>query len=166
MQHPIIQFFAPFRSLFTRKATFIWFIVVIFGYLLRLDHYGISSFVRWLHLPASSYLLLLHFFHASSWFLGDVMATWMTLCQEKFSLISFNGRLLAVGDGIKIPKESQCQPGLTYLQSPSRNPSKPQRFIGHHFGCIGLWRNNPIPSEPFCKRPKSIRYRGCVHSIH
>ena len=138
MKHNIFQLLAPFRPLFSRQASFIWFIVVIFGFLLRFDHYGISSFVRWLHLPASSYPLLVHFLHASSWSLSEVMMTWITLCQEKFPLVSLNGRLLIVGDGIKVPKESQCQPGLKYLHSPSQNQSKPQRFSGHHFGCIAF----------------------------
>ena len=66
------------------------------------------------------------------------MLTWISLCREKFSLVSLNGRLLVIGDGIKVPKESQCQPGLTYLHSPSQNQSKPQKFVGHHFGCIAF----------------------------
>ncbi|RLA38864.1 MAG: hypothetical protein DRR42_28055 [Gammaproteobacteria bacterium] len=138
MQNDIFQLLAPFRPLFSRKAPFIWFIVVIFGFLLRFDHYGISSFVRWLHLPVSSYPLLIHFFHATSWSLGEVMMAWITLCQQKFPLVSLNGRLLIVGDGIKVSKESQCQPGVKFLHSPSQNQSKPQRFNGHHFGCISF----------------------------
>ena len=62
MQHDIAQFLSSFRPLFSRKATFIWFVVIIIGFILRLDHYGVSSFIRWLHLPASDYVLLLHFF--------------------------------------------------------------------------------------------------------
>lgn len=138
MEQDIFQLLSPFRSQFTRKSTFIWFVVVLFGFLLRFDHYGVSSFVRWLHLPASSYPLLLNFFHSSAWSSGELMMRWIALSQEKFPLVSFNGRLLVLGDGIKIPKESQCQPGLKYLHSPSQNQSKPQRFIGHHFGCIAF----------------------------
>ena len=47
MQPNIFQLLASFRSLFSRQAAFSWFIVVIFGFLLRFDHYGVSSFVRW-----------------------------------------------------------------------------------------------------------------------
>ena len=138
MKHNIFQLLTPFRPLFSRKASFTWFIVIIFGFLLRFDHYGVSSFVRWLHLPASSYPLLIHFFNASSWSLSEVMITWIALCQEKFPLVSVNDRVLIVGDGIKVSKESQCQPGLKFLHSPSQNQSKPQRFNGHHFGCIAF----------------------------
>ena len=138
MQHDIFQLLSQFRPLFSREASFTWFVVIIFGFLLRFDHYGVSSFVRWLHLPASSYPLLIHFFNASSWSLSEVMITWITLCQEKFPLVSLNGRLLIIGDGIKVSKESQCQPGLKFLHSPSQNQSKPQRFNGHHFGCIAF----------------------------
>jgi len=138
MKHSIFQLLASFRPLFSREASFTWFVVIIFGFLLRFDHYGVSSFVRWLHLPASSYPLLIHFFNASSWSLSEVMIAWIRLCQENFSLVSLNGRLLIIGDGIKVSKESQCQPGLKFLYSPSQNQSKPQRFNGHHFGCIAF----------------------------
>ena len=134
----IIELLTPFRPLFSRWAAFAWFVVVIAGFLLRVDHYGVSSFVRWLHLPASTYPLILHFFHASSWSLGEVMMTWMTFSQEHFSLVSCNGRLVALGDGIKVPKESHCQPGLKYLHSPSQNQNKPQTFVGHNFSCIAF----------------------------
>ncbi len=66
------------------------------------------------------------------------MMTWITFCREKFTLVSLNERLLIVGDGIKVSKESQCQPGLKFLHSPSQNQSKPQRFKGHHFGCTAF----------------------------
>ncbi len=100
MDHTIFQLLTPFRPLFSREASFTWFIVVIFGFLLRFDHYGVSSFVRGLHLPATGYPLLIHFFHASSWSIGEVMMTWITLCRENFTLVSLNERLLIVGDGI------------------------------------------------------------------
>ena len=138
MEHTIFDLLAPFRPLFSRQASFTWFVVVIFGFLLRFDHYGVSSIVRWLHLPTTSYPLLIHFFHSSSWSLSEVMMTWITFCREKFTLVSLNERLLIVGDGIKVSKESQCQPGLKFLHSPSQNQSKPQRFKGHHFGCTAF----------------------------
>lgn len=138
MQYNIFQLLCSFRSLFSRQASFVWFVVVIFGFLVRFDHYGVSSFVRWLSLPGSTYPLLLNFFHATSWSLSEVMMTWMRICQEQFSLVSLNGRLLVVGDGIKIPKEAQCQPGIKYMHGSSQNQSKPQRFSGHHFGCIAF----------------------------
>jgi len=136
MQHDIYQILSQFRPLFSRQAAFIWFIVVIFGFLLRFDHHGVSSFVRWLHLPASAYPCILHFFQANSWSLGEVMMAWMTFCQDKLPLVSHNERLLVIGDGIKIPKESRCQPGIKQLHSPSQNQAKPQQFAGHHFGCV------------------------------
>jgi hypothetical protein len=134
----ILDLLSGFRPAFSRQAAFLWFTVVILGFLLRFDHYGVSSFVRWLSMPETTYPLILHFFHASSWSLGEVMILWMGFCQEKFPLVSHNGRLLVLGDGIKIPKESRRQPGIKFLHSPSQNQTKPQRFLGHHFGCIAF----------------------------
>ena len=138
MENLIFQLLNSFRPLFSRQMSFVWFIVVIFGFLLRFDHYGVSSFVRWLYLPASTYPLLLNFFHATSWSLGEIMLKWMDISQNNFPLVSHNGRLLVAGDGIKIPKESKSQPGLKYMHGSSGNQSKKQRFIGHHFGCIAF----------------------------
>ncbi len=47
----ILEMLIPFRKLFSREASYVWFLVIIIGFLMRFDHYGISSFIRWLHLP-------------------------------------------------------------------------------------------------------------------
>ena len=138
MPFNIIKLLTIFRPLFSYRATFLWFVVVILGFLLRFDHYGVSSFVRWLSLPANSYPLIIHFFHTASWSLGEVMMVWMKFCIENFSLVIVNERLVVVGDGIKVPKESNCQPGTKYLHSPSQNQNKPQKFVGHSFGAISF----------------------------
>ena len=138
MPFNIINLLTIFRPLFSYRATFLWFVVVILGFLLRFDHYGVSSFVRWLYLPTNSYPLILHFFHTSSWSLGEVMMVWMKFCIEHFSLVVVNDRLVVIGDGIKVPKESHYQPGTKYLHSPSQNQNKPQKFVGHSFGSIAF----------------------------
>jgi len=94
--------------------------------------------VRWLGLSPSSYELLLHFFRAKSWQLGNVMLHWMPWCQHSFDLVKFRGRLVCIGDGIKLAKEAICQPGLKWMRHSSQNNNKPNRFIGQHFGCIAF----------------------------
>lgn len=141
MTSKILEILVPFRTLFSREAAYIWFLVIIIGFLLRFDHYGVSSFIRWLHLSETTYPLLIHFFHANSWSLGKVMMTWIDFSINNFPLISHNGRILAVGDGIKIPKEGTHQPGIKSMHSPSQNQNKPQKFKGHHFGCIAFIAN-------------------------
>lgn len=66
------------------------------------------------------------------------MLQWMTWCYRSFSLVEIQGRLVCVGDGIKMAKEAKKQPGLKRLYNGSQNQNKPKRFIGHHFGCIAF----------------------------
>ena len=55
------------RPAFSRKATFVWFVVVFAGFVTRNDTYGVSSIVRALWLAPACYPCLLHFFHSSAW---------------------------------------------------------------------------------------------------
>jgi hypothetical protein len=45
MINEISRILEQFRSCFSRSAAFNWFVVVIFGFMVRLDHHGVSSFV-------------------------------------------------------------------------------------------------------------------------
>jgi len=138
MKTEIFFILKEFRCQFSRNSAFIWFSIVIYGFLLRFDSYGITSFVRWLGLTPDSYPLLLHFFHANSWNHGKLMMQWMHWCISNFSLVRLNGRILCIGGGIKIPKEAEKQPGLKKLHNESQNSTKPKKFIGHHFGCLAF----------------------------
>ncbi|WP_177428351.1 hypothetical protein [Candidatus Venteria ishoeyi] len=89
-------------------------------------------------LAPSSYELLLNFFQAKSWRLGEVMLQWMQWCQQSFDLVYVQERLVCIGDGIKVPKEAKRQPGLKWMHHSSQNNNKPNRFIGQHFGCIAF----------------------------
>ncbi len=138
MKTDIFLILNGFRGQFSRNASFIWFLAVIFAFLLRFDTYGVTSFVRWLGLMPDSYPLLLNFFRAESWSHGMVMMQWMNWCIYNFSMVRINGRVLCIGDGIKIPKEAKKQPGLKRLHNESQNSTKPKKFIGHHFGCLAF----------------------------
>ena len=138
MKTEILLILNIFRGQFSRKAAFIWFTVAVFGFLLRFDNYGVTSFIRWLGMTPDCYPLLLNFFHASSWSHGRLMMQWMHWCIFSFSVVRINGRILCLGDGIKIPKEAKKQPGLKRLHNESQNSTKPEKFIGRHFGCLAF----------------------------
>ena len=75
MINEISRILEQFRPCFSRRAAFEWFVIVIFGFMIRLDHYGVSSFVRWLCIDPQLYTSLLWFFRASSWELRNVNVT-------------------------------------------------------------------------------------------
>jgi hypothetical protein len=49
-----------------------------------------------------------------------------------------NGRILLVGDGIKIPKEGRKMPAVKGLHQESESNSKPAYIMGHSFQAVGV----------------------------
>jgi len=52
------ELLAEFRSCFSRKATYQWFIVIVAGLLVRTDHLGVTSVIRGLFLSVDYVTLL------------------------------------------------------------------------------------------------------------
>jgi len=143
-----------FRPCFSRKAAFDWFVVVVFGFMVRLDHHGVTSFVRWLSIEPRLYTSLLSFFRASSWNLKTIMLRWWQIVLScGCPLIKIDGRLLLGGDGIKISKEAEKMPGVKRLHQESDNSGKAPYIYGHHHGAIGIlagWVKKTVLYSPLC----------------
>ncbi len=127
-----------FRPVFTYQAAFNWFVIVIVGFLIRFDHVGVTSFVRWLYLDPVHYNALLLSFKATSWKIEDLLAKWISMAVNLFPVVTFNKRILLIGDGIKICKEAEKMPGVKKLHQESNNSGKGDTIWGHHFGYVGL----------------------------
>ena len=96
-----------FKDCFSRVAAFNWFVVIIMGFIVRLDHHGVTSMIRWLNLDSSLYTALLSFFRASSWQLPRIQKRWQQIVLSLTPMVTINGRFLIAGDGIKISKEAK-----------------------------------------------------------
>ena len=127
-----------FESCFARRAAFSWFVVIVFGLLVRLDQHGVTSLFRWLGLQPNLYLCALSFFRASSWTLADLQLRWSKIVEEQFPLITVGDYLIVIGDGIKIAKEARKMPGVKKLHQDSDNSGKAEYIFGHHHGVIGI----------------------------
>jgi hypothetical protein len=127
-----------FRPLFSYQKTYACFLLVLLGFILRMDHYGVSSTLRWLGLSPNVYDALIHFFHSSAWHLDQVMSHWIQWCRRAFPMITVEQRLVLLGDHIKVPKEAVRHPGVVQLYQDSGNSGKPRRFWGHHFGTVAV----------------------------
>lgn len=130
--------FQALRPAFTRQATFVWFVVLFVGLVLRSDLYGVSSVVRALDLNPIYYPSLLHFFHSSAWTLQGLYRRWWTWLQAQQILVRVDGRLVMLGDHTKQPKDARRMPQVTTLHQDSETSSKPSFFRGHHWGCLAL----------------------------
>jgi hypothetical protein len=127
-----------FRTVFSYEAAFHWFVIIILGFIIRIDHVGATSFIRWLYLEPKHYDALLLSFRATSWKIEELLAKWTAMAVNLFPVIMFSGRMLLIGDGIKVSKEAQKMPGVKKLHQDSDNSGKADTIWGHHFGYVSL----------------------------
>jgi len=145
-----------FRPCFTYTATFNWFCTVVFGFIVRIDLCGVSSFVRWLGLRPELYTAMLSFFRAPSWQLSTILKHWCNIVLERCPLPKIDGRLMLAGDGIKISKEAERMPAVKRLHQESDNSGKAPYIYGHHWGVIGVlagWVKKNLLHPPLCRAP-------------
>lgn len=72
-----------FYSCFSRQSSFFWFVITVFGLIVRNDAYGVTSMIRWLSLKPALYLTYLNFFRASSWKLEEIQQRWSRIVQSR-----------------------------------------------------------------------------------
>ena len=127
------------RPAFSRQVSFMWFATVVAGLMVRPELRGVTSIIRALNLRPKLYDPLRKHFHSSAIKLDQLAALWTRTVQRLFSNpVRFNGRLVLVGDGIKIPKRGKQMPGVKLLHQRSNCSSSSQyesRFID--------WRGDP-----------------------
>ncbi len=134
----ISRILSGFRPCFTRTAAFNWFVIVVYGFIVRIDVCGASSFIRWLGIKPKLYTAMLSFFRASSWNLHDILQRWVQIVLQRCPLPTIDDRLLLAGDGIKISKEAKKMPAVKRLHQESDNSGKAPYIYGHHWGVIGI----------------------------
>ncbi|MEI7028426.1 transposase [Paenibacillus sp. y28] len=133
----------PFRSCFSRHATFEWFVVIIVGFMVRSDHLGVTSVIRDLALNSRSYETMIHFFRSSAWSLESLRLAWIQTVRKAAPLLIVQERVVLVGDGMKQAKEGRRMPGVKKLHQESENVSKGEYIFGHLFGAIGVLAGTP-----------------------
>ena len=131
-----------FRPVFKHQATYGWFVVLLMMFLIRFDHHGMTSAIRWLYLEPQHYTALLAFFKTTAWQLEALLTTWATLVISRLAPMECHGRLVILGDGIKVCKEARKMPGVKKLHQASENSGKGEVIWGHHFNFTGLLAGN------------------------
>ena len=77
-------------------------------------------------------------FHSQSWSVVKLSETWGQWLGEHKNLHRLQGKLVYVGDGIKVSKEGRKMPAVKKLHQESDNTNKPDWIRGHYFGCLSL----------------------------
>jgi hypothetical protein len=127
-----------FREAFPTSATFAWFAVAIFGFIVRLDHHGVSSSIRWLRLLPGTYEGFLAFIRSGALKIDKIVTQWLKLVVQQGAARTRGGAFILIGDGIKLAKEAKFMAGVKKLHQESENSSKAPWIFGHHFGVLGM----------------------------
>lgn len=137
-----------FRETFPRNASFQWFVIAVFGFIVRLDHHGVSSNIRWLRIDSDRYEAFLAFFRSDALNINTILRHWQLLVARRQAIKTHSGAHVLIGDGIKVAKEAAFMPGVKRLHQDSENSGKASWIFGHHFGAIGMLAGNA--AKAFC----------------
>ena len=131
----LVAFLLPACS---RIRTGLWFVTALIGFSIRTDMFGVTSFVRVLGLKERCYDRLLDLFHSPALNLDNLTTRWVSFVLSKFPVITKNGRIVLLGDGLKAPKTGRKMPAVKKLHQESQNNNKPEYIMGHSCQAIGL----------------------------
>ncbi len=110
------------RSICSRLRTFFWFSTCLAGMTVIVDLLGVTSVVRSLGLKKTCYDRILDFFHSKALNLEKLIRTWVALVLKTYPLLlRINGKLVLVGDGLKIPTVGILTQEEMIQWSPSEN---------------------------------------------
>jgi len=126
------------RSACSRHRTFLWLGVVLAGFTIRTDQLGVTSTVRALGLLEYTYDRLLDFFHSAAIPVEKLTQTWIKIALKHLPLLKRNGRIILVGDGLKVPKSGKRMPAVKKQFQESESNTKPTYIFGHSFQSIAV----------------------------
>jgi hypothetical protein len=133
------RWYAPLRKACARHRTFFWMGVVLVGFCVREDLWGVTSLVRALGLQAVCYDRLLDFFHSAALDVEMLTRVWTALVVNLHpGLVMCNGRRVLVGDGLKVGKAGKKMPGVKRLHQSSESNTKPRFILGHSCQAVGI----------------------------
>jgi hypothetical protein len=81
------QILVKLRPVFSREATFEWFLLLLWGVLLNTQAPGVTSYLNALGLGEGYYHQALHWFHSSAFYIDDLCycwGRWLSLVPKKF----------------------------------------------------------------------------------
>ena len=127
------------RPACSHLRSFLWFATCVAGMTVRTDLLGVTSTIRALGLSHKYYDRLLDSFHSPAIKLDAMTRLWVQVVLRCFpGVLRVGGRLVLVGDGIKIPKRGRKMPGVKLLHQESDSNTKPDFIMGHSFQAVAL----------------------------
>lgn len=132
------QILKELRPVFSREASFKWFVLLLWGVLLTTQPPAVTSYVNALGLSEQYYHQALHWFDSSAFSMNDLCYWWGKWLSQHPNTYPLKGERVYVGDSIKVGKEGRKMPGVKRLHQESEDVSKPEWVRGHYFSALGL----------------------------
>jgi len=130
---------SPLRNSCSRKRTFFWLVIILIGFTIKTDFFGVTSIARGAGLLPTYYTCMLNFFSSQAISLDKLQTIWVKLVFDKFhGAVKLNGMYLLVADGIKVGKEGKKMPGVKWLHQDSESNAKAEYIMGHSLQAIAL----------------------------
>jgi hypothetical protein len=135
--------------------------LLLAGLSIRTDRAGVSSVVRALGLKAACYRRLRHRCHSRALVVATLTSGWVRLVLRLFNPLRLNGRLVVVGDGLKVAKEGRKMPAVKRLHQSSQDNAKAPSIFGHSYQALGLLAQG-APGQLCCVPLTSRIHEGLV----
>src|ERR671937_315959 len=132
------------RPACARHRTFGWMSLVLAGLSIRTDLGGVSIFLRAVGLAPSCYRRLRYVCHTPGLQLEVLSAYWVRLVLKVVTPRRLGGRVVMIGDGLKVGKAGKKMPAVKKLHQSSANNSKAPYIFGHSFQALGLLTCGPL----------------------
>ena len=120
-----------FLCCFKRTETWQWFAIIVMGFIVRRGDRGITLVISALKLDPELYHTMLHFFRSKAYEVGCLYERWIEVAQREIEFVKVAGRVILLGDHIKIPKEGRRMPGIQIVHQESENSGKGEYIEGH-----------------------------------
>jgi len=89
-----------------------------------------------LRLEPKHYYNALHFYRSDGYETSEVYEKWIEIAIKESTVQRIGGRILTIGDHVKISKEGRRMPGIQILHQESQNSGKPEIVEGHLYGHV------------------------------
>ncbi len=156
--HHTLHFFRP---LFSRERTWLYFCIIILGFLASNHIEGITSFCRFWGVGANQYYAFLHFFRSTAYSLDQFVLYWESFVLRQEQTVFLNERALLLGDHFYTPKDGRRMPAVVTMRQHSQTQSKPSRFRGHCWGIVAIVVGSV--TAPFSLPLALSLHQGFVH---
>lgn len=134
-----------FRGCFKRTKTWQWFVVLVMGLMVRSNLRGVTSILSSLRLKPDLYHTMLRFFRSKGYDVPELYEKWVRVLKKRVVFKRVSGRMIVIGDHIKVSKEGLRMPDIEILHQDSQNSGKAEYIAGHNFGQVsGVITNGTV----------------------